>query len=717
MRIIVLIVIAFLLCPILNAQKADSLENKNDYILILNSHNYDNAWSTSVSKSIRHEIERQCPNIVVSISYAGVTNRTSFLSGRFGMQAAFATGRIKNIAPIPKVLILVGDESWMYYRIMNLRGVWEKVPVVLFGVRPEIMDDFSKFHSAKTISDSLLIPLDKSRNNLPITAVVERENEAYTVWLMKQLMPDLKQLVFLSKGSYQDKYALNVLQKVIDVQYPELNLNVIHSEEKSAELVQHELSNLPKNTAILLGSAGCPQKVNAPVFVLNDRKFEGKNIVGGYYPSKENYVLQVSDIALRVYNGEAPDSIPFSYIKGEKPHLNTMALEYFGLKGKAKPVPDVLYSNIPTPFYVKHTRVILIFSIAALVLIIITLLNYREKRYRAQIMRSMEKYKKIYDEYQIVYENMPMGLAFFDKNGDLLNRNQSSDLFFDKVSDDKKDDFNLFRSDMLDVQSKMKISKKLLVNKVFDYDDRSLRLIFRHIQDEESDSENILMIVLDYTNIQKEKTAKERVYSIFNLAMDTSSLGVAEYNLVDNSRFATDAWYKNLCVDREENFSTIHRAVVEEDRKKIEDFLANIGEDGEVYFAETVRVKDGDMEHWLQYIIQLLEYGPEEGRVIVAELVLNVDKQKSGEQELNQALEAAKEADRLKNAFIANMSSDIRPALDELVVLSTRLIETGDEDEKESLMVKIEQNNDLLLRYVERIIELSRTDVTKNIDL
>ena len=711
--VIILLTVSSLSCIKLHAQEVDSLkERKNDYILILNSHTYDDNWNTTLSKQIRHEIEKQEPNVIVNISYAGITNHTSFLSGRFGMQAAFANGRVEKNATIPTVLVLIGDESWMYYRIMNLRGIWEKVPVLLVGVKPEIMSDYSKFQPLRVVQDSLMIPLESSKKNLPVTAIMDKENEAYTVWLMKQLLPDLKQVVFLSSSSYQDEYARYMLKKSMAVQFPEMNLKVIHTDERKSEDLHAELSNLPEDAAILLGAGKVPEGLDRPIFQLNDRKLGG-NVIGGYYPLQETYATEAADIVLRIHHGESPDSIPFSYIRGEIPYLNKTALGHFGLNGEASKVADVAYTNISVPFVEKHIRPILLLSLTGVILIIIFLLNLREKRYRKSIVSSMGKYKKIYDEYQIVYENMPMGLVFFDRNGDLLNRNQSSNLFFDKVPSEELVDFNLFETALIDDQSKNRIRKKLLVNKVFEFEERSLRIIFRHILDEESDSENILMIVLDYTNIQKEKVAKERIYSIFNFAMDASSLGVAEYNVMDNSRFATDAWYKNLCINREMGNSDVYRSVIDEDRQKIEHFLKHIGEDGEVYFADTIRVKKDNKIHWLQYVIQLLEYGPDEGRIIVAELALNIDGQKYNEQELDKALQAAKESDRLKNAFIANMSSDIRPALDELVVLSNRLIETGNEEEKESLMARIEQNNDMLLKYVERIIELSRTGATK----
>lgn len=715
-QIVILNLMAFLpVCSMLtNAQTVESHESKsNEYILILNSRSSESLWSTVVSNLIRHEIESQNPQTIVNISFAGISDKNSFLTGRYGMQAAFANGRISKYSTTPKVLVLIGDESWMYYRIMNHRGLWQDVPVVLVGVRPKVMNDYGRFYQYKAIPDSLLIPLEASVNKLPVTALVEKNNETYTLWLMKQLMPGLKRIIFLSGGTYQDVYAVKVLDKTIGIQYPELEMTVIRTDRVRAEEWQSELRDLPPHTAVLTDCGEMPIRTNAPVFQLNESELAGKTVVGGYYSSCKSYAAKTADIVLRIYNGEPVTSIPFTFIDGEEPHLNRLALKHFGMSRHASTLLGVQYTNLPTPFFKKYKRTVLILSLLGITLVIALLLNLREKHYRSFILKSMEKYRRAYDEYRILYDNIPMGLIFFDKKGKILNRNQSSDLFFDKVPPEERDNFNLFRTGMIDQQSKKRIGKRLSVNKAFDFDDRRLRVIFRHTQDEDSqDGSSILMLIIDCTNIYKEKAAKERIHEIFSFAMQASALGVAEYNLISKKRFATEAWYRNLCIaDKDNCGSDVYRAVVEEDRKKIEHFLNNIGDDGEVYFADTIRVREGNAIHWLRNVIQLVEYGPEEGRVIVLELLLNVDEQKANEQELDQALRAARKSDRLKNAFIANMSSDIRPTLDELKVLSIKLIDTKNEQEKERLMERIVQNNDLLLEYVERIIKLSQTDV------
>lgn len=709
-----LLLILFMIAPFFNLSlMAQETEHRKEdkYILILNSHNYENSWGTGVSKSIRNAIEQQDPNVVVSISYAGISEATSFLAGRFGMQAAFSNGKISSNLVIPSVLILVGDESWMYYRIMNLRGRWENVPVILVDVHSEIMNDFSQFYSLFAISDSMMIPLEESTNNLPVTALVNRNNEAHTVELITNLMPDLSQIVFLSTGGYQDELALYLLKEVVAAQYPEVNLRTIYNkDERKMNAVQQELSSLPEHTAVILGTGKVPAQVNVPLFLLRDGGLSGHIVVGGCYPSIDNYALQVTDIAIQLYHGDSIASFPFTYVTGETAYLNKTALSHFGLEKPASKISGAVYRNIPDSFWVRHMRLIFLLLLLGVILVIIFILNLREEYYQTYVASFMVKYKKIHDEYQIVYENMPMGMAYFDSEGRLLDRNGKSNLFFEKVPAEEIATFNLFNTTMIDAQTKQCIAQKQLVDKVFTYNDRSLHLVFSYIQSE--DENEILMIVLDYTAIQNEKAANKRAYSIFNFAMDASALGVAERNLIDHSLFATDAWYENLCNERGEAPADIYHAVVAEDRQKIEKFLANVVKGNQAYYADTIRVKKGDTLHWMQYVAQLLEYGPDDNRIIIAELVLNIDEQKQYEEELDFALKAAQESDRLKNAFIANMSCDMRNVLDELVILSNELIATEDAAKKTVLMASIEQNNELLLKCVEQIIELSKSDMT-----
>lgn len=68
------------------------------------------------------------------------------------------------------------------------------------------------------------------------------------------------------------------------------------------------------------------------------------------------------------------------------------------------------------------------------------------------------------------------------------------------------------------------------------------------------------------------------------------------------------------------------------------------------------------------------------------------------------------EADKLKSAFLANMSHEIRTPLNAIVGFSELLQSTADAEEREQFVQIINQNNDLLLRLIDDILELSKIE-------
>ena len=78
--------------------------------------------------------------------------------------------------------------------------------------------------------------------------------------------------------------------------------------------------------------------------------------------------------------------------------------------------------------------------------------------------------------------------------------------------------------------------------------------------------------------------------------------------------------------------------------------------------------------------------------------------------ELQLEKQKAQEADKLKSAFLANMSHEIRTPLNAIVGFSNLLQQTADPEEQEEYIGIINQNNDLLLRLISDILDLSKIE-------
>ena len=87
-----------------------------------------------------------------------------------------------------------------------------------------------------------------------------------------------------------------------------------------------------------------------------------------------------------------------------------------------------------------------------------------------------------------------------------------------------------------------------------------------------------------------------------------------------------------------------------------------------------------------------------------------IDKQKKIEQDLMDALNKAEESDRLKTAFLANISHEVRTPLNAIVGFSDVLTECQDEEERAQLVTLIKENNARLLRLFDDMVNMSKLE-------
>lgn len=78
--------------------------------------------------------------------------------------------------------------------------------------------------------------------------------------------------------------------------------------------------------------------------------------------------------------------------------------------------------------------------------------------------------------------------------------------------------------------------------------------------------------------------------------------------------------------------------------------------------------------------------------------------------ELKQAKAHAEQSDKLKSAFLANMSHEIRTPLNAILGFSELIMYTDDDDERQEYIKVINTNNDLLLKLINDIIDLSKIE-------
>ena len=96
----------------------------------------------------------------------------------------------------------------------------------------------------------------------------------------------------------------------------------------------------------------------------------------------------------------------------------------------------------------------------------------------------------------------------------------------------------------------------------------------------------------------------------------------------------------------------------------------------------------------------------------IAHVITSVDinHQKTIEEELRVAKEKAENLNRLKSAFLANMSHEIRTPLNAIVGFASLLVESDDKKERQDYVDIMQENTELLLQLISDILDLSKIE-------
>lgn len=184
---------------------------------------------------------------------------------------------------------------------------------------------------------------------------------------------------------------------------------------------------------------------------------------------------------------------------------------------------------------------------------------------------------------------------------------------------------------------------------------------------------------------------------------------------MQRQRMLIDAhWFSYLGIpagdctlSNEEFFERVHP----DEREMLSQALENQLSNHEIQDSFTYRLRRGDGT-WEWFDEQSMYLGQTESGspYRIVGVCQSIQDHKTIEEDLRSARNKAQESDRLKSAFLANMSHEIRTPLNAIVGFSNLLMTCDNEAEKEEYNTIISTNNELLLRLINDILNLSKIE-------
>lgn len=163
------------------------------------------------------------------------------------------------------------------------------------------------------------------------------------------------------------------------------------------------------------------------------------------------------------------------------------------------------------------------------------------------------------------------------------------------------------------------------------------------------------------------------------------------------------------------HLSELIQRVEPEDRQEVErcfnEISKGIIEDLHVQFRFQLPTLDSSV--WTEVYATVAERLPDGGVKSVVGTIQNIARRKQLESELILARNKAEESDRLKSAFLANISHEIHTPLNAIVGFSDILPMASSEEERQNMVNIIHENNEKLLRIFSDIVNLSTVEANE----
>ncbi|MDH6343600.1 signal transduction histidine kinase [Parabacteroides sp. PFB2-12] len=324
-----------------------------------------------------------------------------------------------------------------------------------------------------------------------------------------------------------------------------------------------------------------------------------------------------------------------------------------------------------------------------------------------------------------IYENLPVGLELYDEKGGLLYRNDKNLEILELDAEDNVIGLNLFDHPCLPQEVKKKIRKgeKADFNLIYDFslvgdyykkefppmEVKNLTIKIVPIFDENRKIQNYLFININNTETTNAYQRIQEFEAYFSMIANLAKVGYFKWNLTTKEGFGISQWFTSLgkpanslmTDDLADMYSQLHP----EDFEAIKHFYDKAASGRTQSFEKEIRVIEKNKVRWLRCTLTSKK-DPVNGHIELIGVSYDITELK----EMILAKDKAEALDRLKSAFLANMSHEIRTPLNSIIGFSDLLVETQDEDEKREYISIIRHNNDLLLKIVSDVLDLSNIE-------
>ncbi len=186
--------------------------------------------------------------------------------------------------------------------------------------------------------------------------------------------------------------------------------------------------------------------------------------------------------------------------------------------------------------------------------------------------------------------------------------------------------------------------------------------------------------------------------------------GVVSYE--SDYRSGTNSYTPKAGTPVNDTFDLIHA----DDRERVREALTGLmkGKYEDYHQQYRAQATPSSPYYWAETFATVEKHDIDGKPLTIVGTSMRIDDQKEIEQALIEARNQAEESDRLKSAFLANITHEVRTPLNAIVGFSDVLPMAQSEEERNELIKLIKQNNAHLLRLFDDMMNISKLEAENN---
>ena len=712
--------------------------DKRDYILVINTYAESTPWSRGIITDITARVE-QIENLEL---YTEHINLLLVDSPR--EIETFETNLLREYGKKqPRALVLIGTPTALLRNFIN--SIWKGIPTIVCAEQDFVGPD--KYYQKR-------LPIPASEQ-VPLRTLADRDNltllysPAYldqSIDLMKRILPGMDRLIFIDDARYVNRQTEHDLAELLDSKYGGIKYTVYSADEIGIDQLLDSLSTVDvKRTGVLFSSwhylknmsgrneiMTNPFKIIAsssvPLFSLRPTGLKSSGMIGGYVYDENEYSDRLIATVNAVLEGKQPRDIPFYTPVRVQPVFNYPVLLRHNISPNTCPT-NTLFFDKPASFMERYKTWIGVCGGIFLLFLIF-------QQWRIAVLRKVDaahqKERETQATYSHLFNNMPIlymqERAVFDAQGTAIDTVYVDVNAYFEHSFYRKDDVigksgsTVFPESQSQFMPIIDIVLKEKRSITFPYYHKPVDIFYEVVICPSYRKDTVDIFCIDSTALHNAQKKVDSVNRKLALALNVANIIPWKWDLTNHTilcdlnkaaKMAAGMSLANnasLAVDEECYFSKVHK----EDRERVRAAYRNLIEGHTEKVCEEFRVVSNESGHWHMEWVEAqatVETRDCDGRPLsLVGTSLVISERKQMEQELLTARDRAEESNRLKSAFLANMSHEIRTPLNAIVGFSNLLAETDDIAERREYMQVVEENNDLLLKLISDILDLSKIE-------